>query len=303
MVVLRKLDLPVNSVLWLLSNNVRLFSWVDIHKKTCVLSFSFFLPYLTLKSSRSGSFQCFRQSCIWATWPTRSSPQVGKKGWKWDHQRSSPRSPICSRWPFSLLPCVSLWALVYASQRWLWRLPSGQGGAAGGGADQEENGDSQRQANPLLQPAWGIQQLSPPNLTTNPSNTLHLNYSYIWDLNFVLVLRYNSMNSQSPTSENSNQLSPLTIVVILLTASFMVFCLAVRALIYIPLLIAIGHSPFKLFFESVGLFLSWCFLPSIRPSLLEIPWPNLSTVPCLTGLCCASITHCSTKKTWRSRSP
>lgn len=123
------------------------------------LVFLLFLPCLTLRSSLSGFFPCFRQSCIWATWPTRSSPPVGMKVWKWDHQRSSPRSPICSRWPFSLLPCVPLWAPVYASQRWLWRLPPGQGGAAGGGADQEENGDSQRQANPLLQPAWGIQQL------------------------------------------------------------------------------------------------------------------------------------------------
>lgn len=192
--IVSKLNLPVNSVLWLLNNNVRLFSWVDINEKTCVPSFFFFLHCLTLKSSLSGSSQCFRQSCIWATWPTKSSRPVGTKVWKWDRRRSSPRSPICSRWPFSLLPCVSQWAPVCTSPRWLWRLPSGQGGAAGGGADQEENSDGQRQDNPLLQPAWGIQQLSVPSfavidgflilLCANPSNTVYLTESYIWDLNF-----------------------------------------------------------------------------------------------------------------------
>lgn len=120
----------------------------------------FFLPCLMLRSSLSGSFQCFRQSCIWATWPTRASPRAGTKVWKWDHPRSSPRSPICSRWPFSPLPCVSLRAPVYACQRWPWRLPTGQGGTAGRGADKEENSDGQRQADPLLQPLWGTQQLS-----------------------------------------------------------------------------------------------------------------------------------------------
>lgn len=50
--VIWKLDLPVNSVLWLLSNNVRLFSWVDIHEKNRVPSLFFGLPNTEIVSLR-----------------------------------------------------------------------------------------------------------------------------------------------------------------------------------------------------------------------------------------------------------